>query len=174
MFVGSSTFTLWADLEKDFAEFKAINRGFGGSTFRDINFYAERIVNKYKPGKVVVYAGTNDIAELKHDAGQILKDFQAFVSKVRKSNPDCKIYFVSMSMAPCRKQFAAVYEQGNKLIKDFVSSAENLYYVDILPLMRNQKGELRAELFGADELHMNPAGYALWKPALARALSSSR
>jgi hypothetical protein len=33
--------------------------------------------------------------------------------------------------------------------------------------MLNAKGEPRAELFVKDMLHMNEAGYAVWKPVLA-------
>jgi len=33
--------------------------------------------------------------------------------------------------------------------------------------MLGQDGRPRAELFGADKLHLNEAGYALWKRELA-------
>jgi lysophospholipase L1-like esterase len=172
VFVGSSTFTLWKGLEQSFSEFRALNRGFGGSTFPDINHYVGRIVTKYKPGKVVLYAGTNDIAELHHSGAEIAQDFKTFVRLVLTDLPRAEIYYVSMSMAPCRIQWSAEYEKGNSLIHDFISPCPHLHYIDVLPVMRKQKGELRADLFGPDHLHMNPEGYALWTPIIRKALQS--
>jgi lysophospholipase L1-like esterase len=172
VFVGSSTFTLWKDLEKTFSEFKPLNRGFGGSTFPDINHYVKRIVTKYQPDRIVLYAGTNDIAELHHSGARVFADFKKFVSEVKADLPKAEIYFVSMSMAPCRRQFAAEYQRGNLLIRNYINSASHLHYIDVLPVMRNKSSELRTELFGPDELHMNPGGYALWTPVIRKALQN--
>ncbi|MFX6269910.1 hypothetical protein ABTF75_18990, partial [Acinetobacter baumannii] len=43
LFIGSSTFTHWKTLEEEFKDFKAINRGFGGSTIPEVNHYLDRI-----------------------------------------------------------------------------------------------------------------------------------
>lgn len=172
VFVGSSTFTLWKTLESDFSEFKAINRGFGGSTLVDVNRNVDRIVTKYRPSKVVLYAGTNDIATLFHSGEEVCSNFKTFVKLVREKSKDSDIYFVSMSMAPSRVQFAKEFESGNECIKKFIQSQQHLHYVDVLPVMRKKDGSLRTELFGLDNLHMNQKGYALWLPIIKQALSS--
>lgn len=174
VFVGSSTFTLWSDLEKTFAEFKAVNRGFGGSTFPDINRYVDRIVNKYNPKKVVVYVGSNDIAILKHSGKDVFKDFCSFVGSVHKSNPAIDIYFISMSVAPSRVEHEKQFIEGNRLIQEYASRNKHLHYIDVIPVMRKRNGDLRTELFGIDRLHMNADGYSLWVPVIRRALSSSQ
>jgi lysophospholipase L1-like esterase len=170
VFVGSSTFRIWTSIENDFREFKAINRGFGGSTFPDVNHYVDRIVTKYKPARVVVYAGTNDIADLHHSGEDIFHDFEEFVRKVQAKSPSAEIYFISMSMAPSRVQWASIYEAGNSLIRKYCSQNKHLHYIDVVPVMRDAKGQLRRELFGLDQLHMNKDGYALWKPVVIEAL----
>lgn len=170
VFVGSSTFTLWKNLEKNFREFHAVNRGFGGSTFPDINHYVSRIVTSYKPARIVVYAGTNDIAELHHSGAEVAEDFKKFIEQVHSVLPKAEIYFVSMSMAPCRKEFAVEYEKGNSQVQDYIKNLQNVHYVNVLPVMRTKTGELRADLFGPDNLHMNPGGYNLWTPVIKKAL----
>src|SRR5690606_35148123 len=60
VFVGSSSFRLWKDMEKDFPDHVVINRGFGGSSLPHVIDYAEEIVIPYKPRQVVVYCGEND------------------------------------------------------------------------------------------------------------------
>lgn len=172
VFVGSSTFTLWGkDLEKTFAKYKAINRGFGGSTLPDVNNYVDRIVTKYKPKRVVLYAGTNDIAELKHSGEQVCEDMKTFVGKARARQPQLDIYFVSMSMAPSRVQWEAQYDQGNALVRQYCKKDPHLHYIDVVPVMRDKQGKLRKELFGPDQLHMNSDGYKVWVPVLEKALS---
>lgn len=170
VFVGSSTFTRWPHMEADFQEFHAVNRGFGGSTIPEINNYLDRIVCKYKPQKVVLYAGTNDIAELKHTAKDLKNDVQSFFQKVFACCPGVEIYFVSISMAPCRTEFAAQYEEANKEIQELIKKTKHTHYIDVVPLMRDKHNKLRVDLFGPDNLHMTDAGYALWKPAIQDAL----
>lgn len=161
---------MWKKLESEFSEFKAINRGFGGSTLPEINHYFDQLVCNYKPKTVVLYAGTNDIAELHHTGKEVAKDVEAFYSKLSSCCPEAEFYFVSMSMAPCRTEFENQYDEGNKAVLEFVKRTKHAHYINVVPLMRDNKNKLRAELFGPDHLHMTESGYALWKPAILKAL----
>ncbi len=171
VFIGSSTFTKWTDLENEFREFKAINRGFGGSTIPEINNYVDRIVTKYNPYRIVFYAGTNDIAE-GHTGKTVSEDFKTFVDKVRAALPDAEIYFISMSVAPSREQWIDQYETGNKLVKSYTEHTPHLHYIDVTPVMHDQKGALRRDYFLLDRLHMKPSGYQAWTPIIRQALLS--
>jgi len=173
VFVGSSTFTEWgSELEHQFKDFKAINRGFGGSTIPEAQHYADRIVTKYKPAKIVFYAGTNDIAD-GHSAQRVSDDFKLFCKKVRAALPVAEIYFVSISVAPSRMQWEQTYDLANKLIEQYIRENPHLHFVDVRPVMRDKKGQLREDLFLFDRLHMKPAGYALWAPIIRQALQAT-
>ena len=63
VFTGSSSIRLWEDLENCFEGYRILNRGFGGSHFSDLLFYADVLILKYRPVKVFIYEGDNDIAE---------------------------------------------------------------------------------------------------------------
>jgi lysophospholipase L1-like esterase len=39
----------------------------------------------------------------------------------------------------------------------------NAQYIDVHSAMLGADGQPRGELFGADRLHMNAAGYTLWR-----------
>lgn len=169
VFVGSSTFTKWTSLESEFREFKAINRGFGGSTIPDINYYVDRIVTKYHPNRIVFYAGTNDIAE-GHSGKRVSEDFEKFAQKVQAALPGTEVYFVSMSMAPSRVKWASEYEVGNDLIHCFTKNTPHFHYIDVTPVMHDRDGKPREDFFLFDRLHMTPAGYAAWKPIIRQAL----
>jgi lysophospholipase L1-like esterase len=171
LFIGSSTFTKWTALEKEFRDFKAINRGFGGSTIPEINNYVSRIVTKYKPKRIVFYAGTNDIAE-GHSGQQVSADFETFAKKVQADLPNTEVYFISMSVAPSRVQWQSQYETGNALIRSFVEHTPHFHYIDVTPAMHDKQGKLRDDYFIFDRLHMTPSGYAAWTPIIRQALLS--
>src|SRR6476619_4722811 len=76
LFVGSSTIRLWQTADA-FPDLPVINRGFGGSTVADVNYFADRIVFKYKPRTIVFYAGDNDIAGGRSPE-RVFGDFEKF------------------------------------------------------------------------------------------------
>ncbi len=176
IFVGSSTFANWHTLEQDLRAVKAINRGFGGSTIPEINYYARRIIVKYRPAKIVFYAGANDIVE-GHSGEQVFLDFLKFVKQIHEALPEAEIYWVSMSIAPSRIQFVDQYDQGNQLVRQFTGLCRKftaapplVHYIDVAPVMRDVDGRLKAEYFLEDMLHMNRLGYEAWIPVILSAL----
>ena len=171
VFVGSSTFAHWTTLEHEFKDLGAINRGFGGSTIAEVNHYSDRIVLKYKPRRVVFYAGTNDIGELKHSVQQVAQDFEKFVGIVHGKLPKTDVYFISLSVAPIRLQNASEFRDGNQRILAYCQKNPRVHFIDVTPVMREKDGRLKEEVFGPDRLHMNEKGYALWIPVIRQALS---
>ncbi|MFA6211301.1 MAG: GDSL-type esterase/lipase family protein [Candidatus Obscuribacterales bacterium] len=171
VFVGSSTFAHWTTLEREFADLGAINRGFGGSTIPEVIHYSERVVLKYKPRRVVFYAGTNDIGELGHSGQRVAQDFEKFVGIVHGKLPRTDIYFISLSVAPVRLQNASEFRDGNQRIRAYCHETPRVHFIDVTPVMREKDGRLKEELFGPDRLHMNEKGYALWIPVIRKALS---
>lgn len=171
VFVGSSTFAYWTTLENEFKDLGAINRGFGGSTIAEVIHYSDRIVLKYKPKRIVFYAGTNDIGELNHSGQQVAQDFEKFVGIVHAKSPTTDIYFISLSVAPTRLQNASEFRDGNQRILAYCRNTPHLHFIDVTPVMREKDGRLKDELFGPDRLHMNDKGYALWIPLIRKALT---
>lgn len=171
-FIGSSTIALWTTLEDDLKELNAFGRGFGGSTIPEATHYADRLVFKYKPAKVVLYSGTNDIAD-GHSAKEVFTDFVAFIGKVRSKLPKAQIYFISMSMAPSRIQWEKQFTEANLLIQDYCKKTPGLHYINILPVMQDKDGKPIEALFGEDRLHMKRAGYELWIRELKKAIPAN-
>ncbi len=65
LFVGSSSFTKWANVQDYFPLYPIINRGFGGSSLPDVIQYANDIIFPYQPKQIVIYCGENDILTLR-------------------------------------------------------------------------------------------------------------
>ena len=164
LFLGSSSIRLWDTLASDFPGISVINRGFGGSEIRDSTWYAGRIVVPYAPRQVVLYAGDNDLSSGRSPA-QLRDDFRAFVQRVRRDLPKAKIAYVSNKPSPSRAHLLDLQRQANALIAADAAGLQ-VDFIDIFSPMLDAQGQPREELFLQDRLHMNPAGYALWKQAL--------
>lgn len=173
LFIGSSTFRLWGNLESEFQDLHAVNRAFGGATIDEINHYADRIVIPYKPSRIVFYAGTNDLAD-GDSAKDVFKDFMEFERIVHKRLPDTKIYFVSVSPGPVRVKLQKQYDETNALVSAEARRSNKFKFVDIRPAMYDSKGKLRENLFGFDRLHMNRAGQDAWEPIIRKALTKDK
>ena len=169
LFVGSSTFTLWKTLPEDFREFHAINRGFGGSTVRDILYYTDRVVLAYRPRAIVFYAGTNDLA-LGRSPETIAAEFVAFTQRVHGALPNVQIYFVSITPAPSRQLLAGKMDETNRLIHTAFALDSRFHYIDTRWSLCDAHGRPRTELYKFDLLHPNAKAYAIWRDIIANAL----
>ncbi len=167
LFVGSSTIRLWSSLAQDFRQLPVvINRGFGGSTMADCDYFARELVTRYRPRQVLVYAGDNDLAEGRTPA-QVLENFVNFVKVVRSELPSARIAYISIKPSPARAALLPRVREANQLLASYVRNLENGDYIDIFTPMMNASGGPRAELYGADLLHMNEKGYAVWQSVIA-------
>jgi hypothetical protein len=99
LFVGSSTIRLWPDVQRDFPDIPTLNRGFGGSSIPDVLLYMDRIVLPYRPRTIVFYGGDNDLANGR-TTEQVIRDFEAFASRVRGQLPKAKIVFLAIKPSP--------------------------------------------------------------------------
>lgn len=166
LFVGSSTIRLWTDLREDFRQLPVvINRGFGGSTMADCNYFVKRLVLQYRPRQVIVYAGDNDLAEGRSPA-QVLESLRSFVTTVRGELPGTRISYVSIKPSPLRSALLPQIREANGLLAAYLRGVADTDYIDIFSPMMAADGQPRAELFGPDRLHMNAAGYDLWQSAI--------
>lgn len=169
LFVGSSSIRLWK-LEESFPDLDAINRGFGGSQLADSVHFAERIVIAYRPRLIVLYACDNDLAAGKKPE-QVLADFKKFTAKVKAALPDTRIAYLAIKPSIKRRALIDRVRETNAAIEQFISGDERLTYVDVFQPMLTADGQPRPELFLADGLHLNAAGYKLWASALEPTLT---
>ena len=91
LFVGSSSFRKWTDVQQYFPGYPIINRGFGGSTFPDLIYYAGDIIIPYHPKQVVIYCGDNDLASSDAiTADSVLQRFTVLFGIIRRALPGAK------------------------------------------------------------------------------------
>lgn len=162
LFVGSSSIRFWQSLASDFPGVDTLNRGFGGSEIRDSTWYADRVVVPYKPRLIVFYAGDNDLNSGRSPQ-QLHEDFLAFVTRVRRDLPGVRIAYLAIKPSPARAALLPKVTEANALIRKAAAGLKQVDFIDVYTPMLGKDGQPRAELFGPDQLHMNAAGYALWR-----------
>ena len=170
LFVGSSSIRKWDDLAQVFAKYNALNRGIGGAVTNDIIFYLNDIVFPYNPRQIVLYVGENDLPNEKTTPDSVLNRTKNLYKSIRAKLPNVPILYISIKPSPSRDKFRDKAVAANALIKDFLAKETNTKFVDIYSLMLTKDGKNRPELFVSDMLHMNAAGYAIWKKAVEKYL----
>ncbi|MGV8093889.1 MAG: glycosyl hydrolase 115 family protein [Mangrovibacterium sp.] len=166
LFMGSSSFTRWTDVQEYFPEYKIINRGFGGSMLTDQIKYAGDIVFPYRPKQIVIYCGENDLSKDTVNAEMTFNRFRELYTLVRDSLKEVSVVYVSMKPSPRRKAILSDMVQANRMISDFLEKEKNARYVDVYFRMLKPDGYPKGEIFTADSLHMNAKGYVIWKEAI--------
>lgn len=162
VFTGSSSVRFWKDLQEDCPNMTTVNTGFGGSQTSDLLYFIDDAVLRFKPTKVYIYEGDNDIAEGKHPR-TILRTTKKVTRKILAANPETEIYYISAKPSPSRWAYKKQYERFNTLLKNHCDKKEELNYLDIWTPMLGDNGRPIAEIFIEDSLHMNRKGYDIWK-----------
>ncbi len=168
LFVGSSSFTLWKDVQQYFPQYPIINRGFGGSTLPDVTRYEADIIFPYKPKQIVIYCGENDIANDSTVTGAVVFErFKKLYDDIRLNLGKVPIVYVSMKPSPSRWHLREKQTDGNERIRKFLRKKKRrAVFVDVWPGMLGADGKPREELYIADKLHMNAQGYIIWQKLL--------
>ena len=171
LFVGSSSFTKWVDVQEYFPGYPIINRGFGGSSLPDLIRYADEMIFPYNPKQVIVYCGENDIAASDTVTAQmVLQRFRKLFFMIRQALPKVPVAFISIKPSPSRCKFEPVIVETNRLVKNFLRKQSRTKFINVHDAMLNADGSVMTDIFIADNLHMNARGYGIWKPIIRKQL----
>ncbi len=164
LFVGSSSFTMWKDVQNYFPAYTIINRGFGGSSLPDVIRYADDIILPYSPKQIVIYCGENDFAGSDTVTAQLVfARFKQLFFIIGDQYPKAKLTYISMKPSPSRLRLMPKMLEANLLIKNFLKKKRKTSFVDVYHSMLEADGKPIESIFLADKLHMNANGYAIWQ-----------
>lgn len=164
LFVGSSSFTKWKNLQEYFPAFPLINRGFGGSSLPDLLYYSNDAILRYHPRQIVIYCGENDFAASDTvTVDLVVKRFKTLFDLIRASEKNVFISYVSMKPSPSRKHLLTKIISANNEIEFYLKSKKRTSFINIYDKMLNADRTLRDDLYLEDRLHMNPKGYTIWQ-----------
>lgn len=167
LFVGSSSFTMWRDVNDYFPGYKILNRAFGGSQLVDLIRYRYDVIYPYQPKQIVMYCGENDIAASDTVTADIVAErFKTMFHLVREKYPAAPFAYVSMKPSPSRKHLMDKFDAANKQIATFLKNQKNAVFIDVYSKMLKPDGSPMDDIFLKDNLHMTAKGYKIWQKIL--------
>jgi lysophospholipase L1-like esterase len=177
VFVGSSIFHRWTQLEAQMAPLPVANIAFDGAQTDDWNRLIDSRVIPLKPRVLAYYCGSNDV-DAGDSAARIVVRIRQFIDRVSTALPGTRIVFVSVNRAPEKRDRWDVVDDINRQIQKYAEKNPRVQYVDVNPALANADGSPRMELFMNDQLHLRPPAYEefarILKPVLAKAVEFDR
>ena len=162
VFIGSSSIASWTTLKEDFKIYTVVKAGFGGSKIQDAIDYFDRIVKPYGPKLILLFSGTNDLSGDLDSATPeyVCEKVEEFMKLAQVKLPQSKLFYLSLTPAPCRFNVLNDVIKANRLIKHLAKTG-GFTFIDMQASFLDQ-GMPKLELFCEDALHMNKKGYENW------------
>jgi lysophospholipase L1-like esterase len=166
--IGSSHMQLWKSVKQDLAPLTVVNYGIGGSRMTQAaDLFIDNLAIPFKPRAVILYEGSNDInAGTKPET--VLEDFRKLYGKLHAALPQTRLYVLGVVPSP-GKRFLKIAElrETNKLLAKECATQPWMKFIDITEPLIGADGQPKEELFKPGDIHMLPAGYAVWKSVIA-------
>jgi hypothetical protein len=172
VFTGSSIFRFWSTLAHDMAPLPVVNRAFGGARTWEVLHFFSRIIMPCRPAIIAYYCGSNDI-ECGEEPEGIAGRFEAFGKQALDALPLCRVFFISINLAPQKRARWDAIQEANRLVVNLCEKTPSLSYIDVNPALLDAHGQPRSTLYQEDGLHLRPAAYqelsAVIRPVLLQA-----
>ena len=167
VFVGDSITEGWATLAQDFAglPLKVVNRGIGGDTTPNLLYRLQDDVLDLHPRAMVVLIGTNDLGQ--HTSPEdIAANLRVFHQRVRAACPDIPIAWCLVMPRMGDDTYPERIKALNALLAGIAATDPRVTLCDTFSPFALPDGSSKPEDFNPDRLHLNPAGYAVWREAI--------
>ena len=171
LFIGSSSIRRWSTMATDMAPFPTIRRGYGGAKFTDLAVFVDRIVTPHKYRALVIFVGNGVVGKPEdHTPDQIERLARHVVKVSHTHQPAAPVFLIEIT--PCESRFDAwsKIRAVNARLREVALSTPDTYFIPTASHFLKADGTPRPELFVADRLHLNEAGYKLWSILIRRRL----
>jgi lysophospholipase L1-like esterase len=168
VFLGDSITEGWSGtLARDFPNLHVADRGIGGDITAGVLYRLQEDVLALDPAGIVLLIGTNDLGN-DADPADVADNTKEILLAIKKFNPNLKVIVCKVMPRSQNGQpvFDAKIKQLNLLVEDFVKTEPNFAICDTYSIYADDQGNPNPVDFKPDLLHLNAAGYAVWKTAL--------
>lgn len=166
--LGSSHMQFWKTVKEDLAPLTVVNYGIGGSRMTQAtDLFIDNLAIPFKPRAVILYEGSNDI-----NAGtspdEVLAAFRRLHGKLHAALPQARLYVLGVVPSPGKRfEKIADLRRTNALLAQECATQPWMKFIDVTEPLIGADGKPKEELFKPGDIHMLPAGYAVWKSVIA-------
>ncbi len=176
VFTGSSSIRGWKTLKEDFAPYRVLNMGFGGSTLVDMNLRFPEWIRPLRAKVVVLYVGENDLSLPYAMLPHILEQFNLLMSQLVLHWPRTQLVYISVKPSIKSAEFLEKQQAFNAMAKERILALKQqtgrCHWLSIHDEMLDDAGRAKRSLFLKDGLHLNAEGYHLWKKKIRPIIDS--
>ncbi len=165
--IGSSHMQNWKSVQEDLAPLTVHNYGVGGSRMTQAaDLFIDNLAIPFKPRAVILYEGSNDInAGTKPE--EVLANFRKLHGKLHAALPQARLYVLGLVPSPGKRfEKIADLKQTNDLLAKECATQPWMKFIDVTSPLLGADGKPKEELFKPGDIHMLPAGYAVWKSVI--------
>lgn len=166
--LGSSHMQMWKGVKADLAPLTVHNFGIGGSRMNQAaDLFVDNLALPFKPRAVILYEGSNDInAGAKPE--EVLAHFRKLYGKLHAALPQARLYVLGVVPSPGKRfEKIADLRKTNELLAQECATQPWMKFIDVTEPLIGADGKPKAECFIPGDIHMLPAGYAVWKSVIA-------
>ena len=166
--LGSSHMQMWKGVKEDLAPLTVVNYGIGGSRMTQAaDLFIDNLAIPFKPRAVILYEGSNDInAGTKPET--VLENFRKLHGKLHAALPQARLYVLGVVPSPGKRfEKIADLRKTNELLAQECATQPWMKFIDVTEPLIGADGKPKEELFKPGDIHMLPAGYAVWKSVIA-------
>jgi len=169
--IGSSHMQFWKSVQEDLSPLTVYNYGIGGSRMSHAaELFIDNLAIPFKPRAVILYEGSNDIHAGTAPEG-VLENFRETHRKLHAALPEARLYVLGIVPSPGKRfEKIADLRRTNELLAQECATQPWMKFIDTTSPLLGTDGKPREELFKPGDIHMLPAGYAVWKAAIAPVL----
>ena len=171
LLVGDSITIQWGESwQKHFPNLKAVNIGIGGDKTQNVLWRLDHGgVEGIQPKAIVLMIGNNNMfftPETGIDAAA--QGIEMCVKNLREKFTDAKIIVAKIlpAHAPGHRFYQDIMQTNEALDKLNLTSDPQLQVLDLTQDFVNDDGVLKKELYTPDNIHLSPAGYAVYAARL--------
>jgi len=169
---GSSSIRRWERAGRVLSAYEPVQRGFGGARLADLAEHADRLVTRHDPGAVLVFAGTNDLADGR-SVDEVLTAYRCLADRIRDHRPDTPLLWIGITPTPARWAGWSEAEAVNAEVARLAALHPSLHYIDLPAPFLATGAPPDPALFVDDQLHLSEAGYDLWDEVIAAAVDAA-
>ena len=166
--------TLWFPQELLPGQKTWLNQGISGQSSGGL---LERLdlMDSLQPEAIYIMVGINDLVWGKQDE-YLLRSYEGIIHYLKQAHPQAKV--VVQSILPHGAEHSTWAGRDRLLVLPnnriravnrelkAIATAYDVYFLDLYPLFANGEGNLRTDLT-TDGIHLNRAGYLVWRTAIA-------
>ena len=142
------------------APFPVTNTGFGGATAEEALYYYHRLVYPVKPSVIAYYEGANDLLN-GYGITDVIDITHRLFEWCRQDFPGVRFVIIPIKLSPGLSCSHHEARRCNDLFAEYAAAHTDTSIIDVSPLLYDESGAHRTEIYVEYMLHHNEYGYRL-------------